>query len=245
MIPVAHELPEELDLPDTLSVSFEGFSQESFDLLKAIKQAPHIETYRALKKEIGTSIAEPFKRFRDDLVVNWVLPNRLPFETERNVFSRLLKNDFGAGGCHHHQWMSFYRTGMRRLSDVQLAHTIRENGFSSSLYIGDNAPGAFKQAKKHIIDEPAVFLDLVNTLLENEKWSLRMRPHKASRGDYLTFMGKLAELPSGIEKAKGIWWHTFYPEDTIFNQGRRVVRSSLDAVKALWPLYLFLLGERK
>lgn len=239
-----NELPGVLQFPDNLSISFEGFSPEAFEVLKAIKQAPHIETYRALKSEIDQEITAPFKKFRDDLVVNWVLPNGIPFETERNVFSRLLKNDFGAGGCHHHQWMSFYRIGLRRLKDVQLAQTIRHNGFSSSLFIGENAPDVFMQVKKHISNEPETFLKLVNALIEGEGWSFRMRPQKAKRDEYMIIDQPIMNLPDGIDRAKGIWWHTFYPEDTIFNEGRKLVLSSLQAVEALWPIYLFLLDTR-
>jgi len=243
VIPVRSEFPSELYFPEELSVSFEGFGSDAFDTLQAIKEAPHIDTYRSLKKVIEPSITQPFKRFRDDLAVNWVLPNMLPFETERNVFSRLLKNDFGAGGCHHHLWLSFYRIGLRRLSDIQIAHTIRNSGFATSLFLGDNAPKLFNAVKAQIYANPDIFLERVNILLEREGWVFRIRPQKAGHGEYLEFKTGVSGVPGEIEKAKGIWWTTFFPKESILNQGGPLLEKSIHAIQDLWPLYLFLLDE--
>ena len=241
MTPFKNELPLTLQFPNNLSVSFDGFGDEAFQTLQAIKEAPRIETYRSLKPVIDRAITKPFKQFRDDLVVNWVLPNALPFETERNVFSRLLKNDFGAGGCHHHLWMAFYRMGLRRLSDLQLAHTIRESGFSTSLYIGENAPALFKQMKAHIMANPAFFMQQVNPILEIEQWSFRIRPHKEK--GFIEYENPLSKLPDELERSKGIWWRTFYNKDTILNRGQSLLASALHSVNDLWPLYIFLLND--
>ena len=237
------EWPAILNQPDTLSVSCEGFGKRLSVHCQTLKEAPYIDTYRALKPLIRSSIVEPFKRFRDDVVINLVLPNQLPFETERNVFSRLLKNDFGAGGCHHHLWMSFYRMGMRRLSDLQLAHTLRDNGFSSSLYIGDNAPDLFKKVKKRIAENPVGFLECVNTLLERESWYFRVRPHNGKRGTYIEYTTRLLDLPNEIVRSKGIWWGVFSSKEAILDKGELLVGRSIEAIQALWPLYLFLLDE--
>ena len=153
-------------IPDPLDLSFEGFAPEAFAILERLRAEPHIEQYRKEKDGIKRYITEPFKRFRDDLVVNWVLPNRLDFETEKNVFSRLLKNDFGAGGCHSHLWMAFYRTGRRRLTDAQLAPCITPDGFTTGLFIGAYMTDLLKQAKHNIAADPARFLGLINPLLQ-------------------------------------------------------------------------------
>lgn len=243
MRPVASEFPFEIVVPSPLSISFEGFGTEAFDTLRAIKASPRIETYRELKPEIKSSIIEPFKRYRDDLVVNWVLPNMLPFETERNVFSRLLKNDFGAGGCHHHLWLSFYRPGMRRLTDLQLAHTIRDTGFSVSLFIGDNAPKLFTKIKNRLPQSASVFIERTNALLRTGDWAFRIRPGKAARGEFVEHKSILLDFPEEIIRSKGMWWSIFFPFESILDDGKQLVDLSLRAIQALWPLYLFLLNE--
>src|SRR5690554_4854342 len=112
---------------------FEGFSPEAFYALERLRGAPTVEQLRRDRHAIRRFVQEPFARYRDELVLRWVIPNQLPLETEKGVFSRLPKNDFGAGGAHHHLWMSFYRPGHRRLTDVQRSHSLYPGGFDFGL----------------------------------------------------------------------------------------------------------------
>ena len=237
MIEPAPSYPDVLRFPEPPAVSFPGFSGQAFAVLKEIKAAPHIDTYRAHKATIKADIKDPFKVFRDYLVVNWVLPNRLPLETERNVFSRLLKNDFGAGGCHHHLWLSFYRTGRKRLRDIQLDFKLRDAGFSVSLYIGDNAPELLKIIRTRMAAVSAVWLPYTQELLARGGWSFHIRPHNGSRDEVMTFTDAIDAMPDELERARGVWWQTRFSEKDIAGQGRDLVRRSLAAVDQLWPLY--------
>ena len=129
------------DAPDRRAappdLTFGGFPAAGLDALARLKADPHIGRYREEKADLKRSVEAPFKQYRDDLALNWVIPNGLPFETEKGVFSRILKNDFGAGGAHHHLWMAFYRTGRTRLTDLQLSHAVYPDGFRWALYAGD------------------------------------------------------------------------------------------------------------
>ncbi len=225
-----------LYLPETLDLRFEGFSPEAFALLERLREHPHIEQYRKEKPEIRTHLQEPFKRFRDDLVVNWVLPNRLDLETEKNVFSRLLKNDFGAGGCHHHLWMAFYRTGRKRLTDFQLSHSIDPEGFTSGLYVGDYARDLVKQSLLHIRNEPERFLGLVNALVEKQGWKFFYY-----KGSKQTFAWQPAvHLPDDLFRADGLWFRTNFARSEVLHWKGNLVRRVLEAMHTVWPLYTFL-----
>ncbi len=224
------------------ALSFGGFKAESFEILGRLRQEPHIEQYRKEKDSIRQYIQRPFKAFRDDLVLNWVVPNQLPFETERNVFSRLLKNDFGAGGCHHHLWLSFYRHGLRRLSDLQLAHSLSPDGFSTGLYAGDNAPSLLKYIQSQIKEHPNEYLGAVNTLLAQEGWVLRVRPRKSPKGSYESYNAPLHEMPASLLTASGIWLRIEFSRRDLLNGRIELVNATLDALIKLWPIYLFLLG---
>jgi len=236
-VPWLDKPAEEWVLPDPLDLTFEGFAPEAFALLERLREHPHIEQYRQEKPGIHRFITEPFKRFRDDLVVNWVLPNGLDFETEKNVFSRLLKNDFGAGGCHHHLWMSFYRPGLRRLTDVQLSHSITPNGFSTGLFVGDYATTLLQQAKARIAAEPAQFLDLINPLLQNKIGIY----HRVGKQKVKTFYDEpLDELPPELLIATGFFVRCYVcPEEAVSVKGG-LVRWALERLGDLWPLYRFI-----
>lgn len=130
-------MADELRLPTAFAPHFPGFTPDTFATLDRIRQAPYVGTLRAERDAIARHVKAPFEAYRDDLVAALVLPNHLPWETEKGVFSRFPKNDFGAGGAHSHLWMSFYRIGYTRLTDIQFGHSLSPNGFRLNLYVGD------------------------------------------------------------------------------------------------------------
>lgn len=229
-----------LVIPDGLDLTFGGFGEEAFAILERLRAEPHIEQYRKEKEAIRRFLTDPFKRYRDDLVVNWVLPNRLDLETERNVFSRLLKNDFGAGGCHHHLWMAFYRPGLKRLTDVQLAHSIRPEGFEVSVFVGGYARSLVKAVRTRIHDEPARFLDLVNPLLQETYW-LAWRTGSGAAARHGRADAPLDALPDGLLRADDLWLRARFPRAEVVAWRGALVHHALGAVRTLWPVYRFMM----
>ena len=228
-------------LPDRLDLRFAGFAPDAFAVLERLREHPHIEQYRAEKEAIAAYVTAPFKAYRDDLVVNWVLPNHLPFETEKNVFSRLLKNDFGAGGCHHHQWMAFYRPPRRRLSDVQLSHSLYPDGFVFGLYVGDYAKALFRDAKSQMLDAPERTLDRLNGLIERG-YTFTYAPTVTKALASPTFTEPLDALPDDLARAKGMWVRRTMDRDDVLAAGPDLVRCAIEAQAELWPLYVAWAG---
>lgn len=227
-----------MKIPSSLDLTFEGFCPEAFAVLERLRQHPHVEQYRSDKEAFRVHVQEPFKRYRDDLVVNWVLPNGLPFETEKNVFSRILKNDFGAGGSHHHLWMAFYRPPRKRLTDFQLSHSIYPHQFTCGLYVGDYAKTLFRAAHQYMLDHPGPTLDLLNVLIR-DGYRFAFAP-RVSRPDGVTeYDAPLNALPDGFEKAKGIWVRKAFPKETVLGWGPDLVRKAIEQQAVLWPLYQF------
>jgi hypothetical protein len=221
-------------------VTFEGFSPAAFALLERLRQHPHIEQYRKEKTELKEVVQEPFKRYRDDLVVNWVLPNALGFETERNVFSRILKNDFGAGGCNHHLWMSFYRPGRRRLTDLQLAHSISPHGFTVGLFVGSNAKRLLRQVRQQTIVHERAFLGYVNSLLARPFWTLAVvKPG----GERIATKEPVDALPEGVRRADSIWLRYYFERERVLEAGPRLIEESIGILFDLWPVYRLWAGE--
>ena len=234
---------ESMHRPDELDQSFEGWSEEVFAMLDRLRAEPHIDQYKKEKPGVTEYLKDPFRRYRDDLVVNWVLPNRLGFETEKYVFSRLLKNDFGAGGCHDHLWMSFYRPETRRLEDVQITHRVSPDGFAVGIYVGAYATDLLEQAQSRIQADPAGYLDLVNPLLARDDW--RMSTHRGS-GESKTkdvVTTPLNAVPESVEKADGIHVRHYIPRSETLDLGPELVDRALDLVFDVWPIYRFYLAE--
>ena len=225
--------------PEPLALHFEGFPPEGLEALERLRAEPHIERYRKEKDVIARAVIEPFKLYRDDLALNWVLPNGLPFETEKNVFSRILKNDFGAGGSHSHLWMSFYRLPRKRLTDIQLSHAVHPDAFRWGLYIGDYARGLFRPARQRLMEQPEAALGLLNGLIA-KGYRFSFAPHVTKPEGRPEFSEPLAALPEGLARAKGIWIMRRIGRDEMDALGPDLVARAIDEQAALWPLYLFL-----
>jgi hypothetical protein len=234
---------EAMRLPDVIDRSFEGWSEDVFAMLDRLRAEPHIDQYKKEKPGVTEHLKDPFRRYRDDLVVNWVLPNRLDFETEKHVFSRLLKNDFGAGGCHDHLWMSFYRPETRRLEDVQITHRVSPEGFAVGVYVGAYATDLLQQAKRRIADAPATYLDLINPLLKQSDW--RFYTHRGS-GENETksiYEEPLDAVPAAVERADGIYARHYISRADTLALGPELVDRALDLVLDVWPIYRFYLAQ--
>ena len=227
--------------PAPLSLTFGGFPDEGFEALGRLRAEPHIERYRAEKEVLDRAVTAPFKRYRDDLAVNWVLPNGLPFETERNVFSRILKNDFGRGGSHSHLWMSFYRPGRKRLTDVQLSHAVHPDAFRWGIYAGEYAGDLFRAVRARMEAEPQATLDLLNALV-GRGYRLAFAPHVTKPEGHPEHDEPLDALPDGLLKAKGIWLMRRISRAEAQALGPDLVGAAIDAQEELWPLYRFWTG---
>lgn len=229
-------------IPEPLNLEFEGWTPEVFAMLDRLREHPHIDQYRKEKPGVTQLLKDPFKRYRNDLVVNWVLPNRLDLETEKNVFSRLLKNDFGAGGCKDNLWMSFYRPGRKRLEDVQISHKISPDGFAVGIFVGGYAKDLVKQAKARIDREPDRYLSLINPLLESGDWKFFFRTGSGKSKEMHRFEAPIEAMPDAIGRAKAIWVRRYFDRDDVLDWGPDLVSHALGTVRTLWPLYRFYLA---
>ena len=210
---------DELRMPESLDPVFEGFSPAAFGILDRLRETPHIDQYKSEKPGVTNDLKDPFRQYRDDLVVHFVLPNRLDLETERHVFSRLLKNDFGAGGCHDNLWMAFYRPETKRLKDVQISHRISPDGFDIGIYVGSHAKDLLSTAVTRMKQTPATYLDMVNPLVKQEGWRFYIHGGSGENAWRSVWTQPLTELPDNLGRANGVWVRRRIQRDRVLSLG--------------------------
>ena len=123
-----------------------AFSARTFELLAGLTENPTRAFYSDNKDDFVAYLQNPFKRLLQSVPVELTPPMLKVLETERNIFSRILKNDFGRGGAWDHYWGAFFPKDQKRIAAAQLFAAIHRNRFEWGFYVGahaDQASAAF------------------------------------------------------------------------------------------------------
>lgn len=143
------------------SMKERAFEPKAFELLSMLHANPKLDLYMAHKEEFETYLENPFQALTNKVA------DRLPkvitdfLETEKYIFSRFSKNDFGQGGAWDYYWGAFYPKGGRRVRDGQLYIWMNQDRLKIGFYIGDYGTAQ----KKRFSNNCDLFQeDLVRTL---------------------------------------------------------------------------------
>lgn len=116
------------------------FSPQAFDLFEGIRRNPTAQYYHDHRDQFKSLIERPFQGMLRRAGLRLPGMMHLMLETEKNLFGRFLKNDFGQGGAWSSYWGAFYPRDSRRIADVQLAVWMNHDLLQISFYIGDYGP---------------------------------------------------------------------------------------------------------
>jgi 5-methylcytosine-specific restriction protein B len=113
------------------------FDVKAFELLAELHAHPFLSFYETHAKEFDTAIETPLKQLMSKVAGD--LPSSITdvLETQKRLFSRIAKNDYGRGGAWDYYWGAFYPKGGKRIADPQLYVFISSKGLRFGFYIGD------------------------------------------------------------------------------------------------------------
>ncbi|MBX3001154.1 MAG: AAA family ATPase [Caldilineaceae bacterium] len=112
------------------------FTQRTFDLLRELHENPSLDFYQQYKEEFVQQIEQPFKQILQRVAVEFPAPILAVMETEKRIFGRFPKNDFGQGGTWDFYWGAFYPKGSKRSQDAQLSMWINHAFLEFGFFIG-------------------------------------------------------------------------------------------------------------
>jgi hypothetical protein len=114
-----------------------AFNQEAFDLLEKLNENPTKDFYSAHKEEFKAQLEEPFKSLFLKVIEG--LPSEIidVMETEKGLFSRIPKNDYGQGGAWAHYWGAIYPKNGKRVEDGQLYLWINHAYLGYGFHLGE------------------------------------------------------------------------------------------------------------
>ena len=130
-----HDLPQLSVSPGSDS----AFSARSFKLMAGLTENPTKAFYHENRDDFAAHLEKPFKRLLLSVGAELTPLMLEVLETERHIFSKILKNDFGRGGAWDHYWGAFYPKDQKRIAGAQLFAMINRNRFDWGFYAGEYA----------------------------------------------------------------------------------------------------------
>ncbi len=113
------------------------FTPRAFELLALLHDRPQKSVYNEYRSEFSEHVERPFQKVMNQIAAMLPEPILDLMETERRVFARILKNDFGRGGAWPFYWGAFYPKGGKRIEDAQLYLVLNHEGLDFGFFIGE------------------------------------------------------------------------------------------------------------
>jgi len=112
------------------------FGEEAFSLMQQLRENPNVSYYTANKAIYLEKIEEPFHSLMRKISSKFPESILKEMETEKNLFSRIPKNDYGKGGIYDYYWGAFYPKESKRTDSLQLYVMITPDVFRFGFDIG-------------------------------------------------------------------------------------------------------------
>jgi 5-methylcytosine-specific restriction protein B len=113
------------------------FTAKTFDLMAELANNPTTDFYLSHKTEFEQWVETPFQTLLRDVAASLPLAMTQILETEKRIFAKIPKNDYGQGGAWSFYWGAFYPKGSKRITDAQLSLWIDYQYLEFGFYIGD------------------------------------------------------------------------------------------------------------
>ena len=128
------------------------FDEQTFQLLEQLHNNPTQAFYNEHKQEFKNKVEQPFQSLMLQTVEN-LRPEILELmETEKGLFSRFNKNDFGKMGTWDFYWGAYYPKGGKRTTDPQLSLWINYERLEIGFYIGNYGVAARTRFRRNCQD---------------------------------------------------------------------------------------------
>ncbi len=146
------------------------FSPETIELMTALHESPRKETYRTRQDEYKEYVEQPLRQLMKDVVA--ILPQEITtvMETEKGLFSRVLKNDYGRGGAWDHYWGALYPKGGKRTEAPQLSMWVNHRGLEFGFYVGEYGSIDRRRLQENCREHHAILAVLLADLLGDTRF---------------------------------------------------------------------------
>ncbi len=176
---------------------FPGFSIDAFRLLESYREQPIGDSFNKTRDQFANLLMQPMALLVKDLAPGVQATFGPLVETEKNIISRIRKNDYGKGGIHYHYWAAFFPRELKRITGTQLFVYMHPDSISAGFAFGEKADGFLGRLKSNL---DATDFDFESYVEHLASCGLRMAEFDASgRRDGTESECTLAKFTNRIE----------------------------------------------
>ena len=137
----------------TIGIEYPGsaFTARTFELLEGLHRNPTKDYYDAHKSDIKRYVEQAFQALFRNVVKRLPESITLLMESQRYVFSKIVKNDYGRGGAWDFYWGALYPKEGKRTEGVQLFISIRRDRLGWGFSMSDNSGDQHKRFERNCL----------------------------------------------------------------------------------------------
>ncbi|SJZ44247.1 AAA domain (dynein-related subfamily) [Trichlorobacter thiogenes] len=222
---------------DTISADY-LFSTASFELLDKLHAAPVAVTYHANKENFKKLVEFPLQSLLKEVVTHLPCKMISKMETEKKIFARILKNDYGKGGAWDFYWGALFPKGGERTTDAQLFVWMDHESLEAGFYMGEHG----KEQKERFLKNAGLFGKDIGKLLDAQTRDKSLSLGGEDRlfsGNDLTFEQWLKEVSTTSMRA-GV---SIKRAEVLTSSRNELVNRISILFKQLFPLVLMATTE--
>jgi 5-methylcytosine-specific restriction enzyme B len=125
------------DIVEGPAIAAPGMGPQTFELLERLHADPTAAYYLAHKPEFEALVERPLQDLLRKAALDLPPQAQELLETERNLFSRIPKNDYGRGGAWDFYWGALYPKHGKRIADAQLFVVLNRLMLEFGFSVGD------------------------------------------------------------------------------------------------------------
>jgi 5-methylcytosine-specific restriction protein B len=145
----------------------EHLSERAFALLTGLHQDPSASYYQSHKADFEKYVEGPIQNLLMRIAARVPVAMSDRLETEKRIFAKFVKNDYGRGGAWEYYWGAFYSKGAKRIAAPQLYVWIDRNVFGFGFSIGDQGVSYKARFAQRAKENADVIVQAMGTAIED------------------------------------------------------------------------------
>lgn len=232
------------DLRPAEEAEVEGaFTRRTFDLLEGIHETPTRDFYNQHQDDFRAHVEGPLKELMTGVAALLPPPMKEVLETEKRLFSRFTKHDFGQGGAWDFYWGAFYPRGGKRVTGAQLFVWMNRERLDYGFYIGEYGDEQRTRFINNVRKRREALAAALGPRLDGDRFLFGAERDDYDRLDEESAYPSLHEWLQHIDDGQLSARVTVPRDQLLATPAAELKEQVLDAFRQLFPLVLLTISD--